>query len=198
MPILRTKEKISVLYIHIPKCGGSSIEEWLRQYGAIALLDRDHQIYSKCSPQHFHSEILTRLFTVDHFDYVFTVVRNPYSRIISEYNMRMQFYPKEQQPFSDWLSDVLSQFKKNPWYLDNHLRPQSDFICFDCDVYRLEDGFDNLTAKLSLLLNKSVDPIPHVFKTKSTVNDIQKADRQLIEEIYAEDFSRFGYEIGGA
>ncbi len=197
MPILKTKDK-TILYIHIPKCGGTSIEGWLEQYGVIALLDRKHSdVYSKCSPQHIHAEVLEKFFCKEYFDYVFIIVRNPYSRIISEYNMRRTFGNNKQISFSDWLKNAISSYKKNPWYLDNHLRPQSDFICFDCDVFKLEDDISRLSAKFSLLLNQSVAPVPHSFKNTSpfSINELNDDDRNMIAEMYAEDFSRFGYTL---
>ena len=91
LPIFRKDDK-SVLFIHIPKTAGTSIETafensgWtLEHFHAPA---RGHGPDKKpCNPQHWHQPLLSKHIyqPTGRLFYEFTVVRNPFTRMISEF-----------------------------------------------------------------------------------------------------------------
>ncbi len=97
MPIF-TKNKIHILYVHIPKTGGSSVEGLFKKNKwQLSYLDKGGKKGGKpdslnsirqCSPQHMHLEMLQTIFDLEKIDYIFMTVRHPVDRLISEYRMR--------------------------------------------------------------------------------------------------------------
>ena len=95
VPLASKKSLIPLLFLHIPKCGGTSVEQSFLKAGCyIKLHDRiDHQgqelltnkLIYKCPSQHFHYAILEKFLDFRIFRDVFALVRNPYSRLASEY-----------------------------------------------------------------------------------------------------------------
>lgn len=85
MPIFETP-KGKVLFIHIPKTGGSTISRELARHHQMSMNTNSFWPGYDCTPQHLHAGPLTGLFEPAALAYVFTVVRNPVDRIRSEYN----------------------------------------------------------------------------------------------------------------
>ena len=94
MPILTTGTK-RILYIHVPKTGGTSVEDLLRSYGGDLTLYSPRNAGLPCVAQHFHGEVLRELLGLGNsvgnradehgFDFIFMTVRHPISRLLSEY-----------------------------------------------------------------------------------------------------------------
>jgi len=84
-----------ILFIHVPKAGGTSIEAFFEANGfKTAYLDRGGSPESlnavrRCSPQHMHAALLEALFDPDMFDYVFMTVRHPVRRLLSKVVMEL-------------------------------------------------------------------------------------------------------------
>lgn len=84
-------------FVHIPKCGGSSIEAYLESKGKVALLQKDAAGWSRCTAQHVHREIYDSLLR-SFADYSFVVVRDPMARLVSEYLYAKQFVRARTRP----------------------------------------------------------------------------------------------------
>ena len=85
MPIF-TFDNLKLLFIHIPKTGGTSVEESVSGYCKTSLLLHRVPDFLKNSPQHLTASNLKEIgFGPSLFDYSFAIVRNPYRRIESEY-----------------------------------------------------------------------------------------------------------------
>ena len=204
MPIFYNKDS-SVLFVHIPKCGGTSLELAIQKSGySIALLDSGIKSetfkFWKCSPQHFHYKMLNSFVNVESIKFKFAIVRNPYDRIISEYVMRNKNVNIDKRPnMSSWIKNIFSRFKKNNYILDNHIRPQVDFIHRDMHIYKLEDGLSQLylaleTANFYIDKNK-ISHVKHYSSVGLVPKDIHLSedDKYLIYEFYKEDFNALGY-----
>ena len=97
---------LKVLFVHIPKCGGGSVEQFLRSYGfrqGMFSIDPAYNSVLKCSPQHMHAELLLGILRVDRFDCVFSIVRDPVERMLSEYRWRIK-HPWARDGFDKWYS----------------------------------------------------------------------------------------------
>ncbi|MEL6433803.1 MAG: sulfotransferase family 2 domain-containing protein [Pseudomonadota bacterium] len=200
MPAFRIGDKL-ILFIHIPKAGGTSIKSWLASHAPENLYQKHRPEIFPCVPQHFHGEVLDTLFAPGFFDYSFCVTRNPYDRILSEYNYRIniprlknRLLPKPS--FERWLKSALSTFKKNGYVHSNHVRPQHEFLIEDTETFRLEDGLGPLQARLTALTGIPLEEqIPTKNPSIKSETKISEYEAGLIREFYADDFERFGYDL---
>lgn len=210
MPIIRIESKL-VYFAHIPKCAGSSVEDYLQsRFGPLALLDRKYLSaepelrWSNTSPQHLDWAALMRLFPKDFFSDIFTVVRHPLDRAVSAY--RFQSEVERTIPpgtsFADWLQVEADLWLTDPHRQDNHSRPQIDFLPPvggpECIVFHLEHGLDALIPYFDGLAGAKAPPraMGHALKTGKPKDGAfvpSASDRALVAKIYAADFARFGY-----
>lgn len=208
MPIF-IKGATSVLFVHIPKTGGSSMEVLFHRSGYQISL-RDGLVgkytpnwYSVCSPQHMHGDLLRQILRLDRFTATFMIVREPVARFRSEYAMRNATHLKtDQESVESWGGDVLRRYADDPYVFDNHLRPQSDFYLPGCIVYRLEDGLDSavadLNAKFGLGLSgelpRSIDRQEDSGISSKEVEISPRFQERLVR-FYQSDFSMFDYRV---
>jgi hypothetical protein len=207
MPIFQTR--IGPCYFaHVPKCGGSSVEEYLRvRFGRPAFLDKGYMGHDRASrwsvtsPQHIDWVSLNRLFPPGHFAAVFAVVRHPVSRLVSDFHFQIDVEKTvaPDVPFSDWLSGQVEALRDNPFADDNHRRPQCEFMGEDAQIFHLEHGLDAIVPWLDALTGEIAGPraIGHDNRQSSGARVTPSAsDLARIAEVYAGDFRRFGYRIG--
>jgi hypothetical protein len=227
MPIFSLDGK-NLLFIHVPKCGGSSIEDWAKLNGFTVLLEMRGQPIQDAlltSPQHYTMAQLKSIVSFENIDYIFMFVRNPISRIKSEYcwqsSQRLK-REKQESPFwrsllnsgnsksnpqlvEDWLINMFSECRKNPFFLDNHIRPTVDFIegeFKNIHIFKLEDGFTTFLNDMENLFGKKISRIPHKknsnsFKQDFSTENIRLNDfcLKLIRDFYYDDFKYFGFTI---
>ena len=112
-------------------------------YGAAQALKYHKRLgYCAATPQHMHWEILRLWIQEGFYDYAMGIVRNPYARLISEYRWRQALTDVELSPFDEWANQHLDRYEKQPFELDNHIRPQSAFVGKKVEIFKLEDGLD--------------------------------------------------------
>jgi hypothetical protein len=212
MPVF-TKLGARLLFIHIPKTGGSSVEEFFLGRGwDVSYLDtssmedqKDMNYVRKFSPQHQHAKIILERFRIERFDHIFSVVRNPMNRVKSEYfwrNPNIDGSTPNDSDFDAWLKSVESAYRKNFWAMDNHIRPQVDFLFPGVEVIRMESGFSRIIeieSQFSGLPSNSaqeaVREFPHLNKSLLSSRDIvlsKRAENQ-IRRLYRKDFKQLGY-----
>jgi hypothetical protein len=200
MPAVDHRGK-NILFVHIPRTGGTSIEHWLRELGTLRLFSTALPAFSRATPQHLTANDIDELLGDDYFDYAFTVVRNPFDRVASEYRMRCRSARdgvfKGCPKFSTWLEKQLEAFEKSPFHLDNHLRPQWQFLQKRLRLFRFEDGIESAIAGIAGEIGA---PVPaEVGKHLATDDlaipvkfDIPEVERVL--ELYSRDFDVLGYD----
>ena len=209
MPIF-SKNKKNVLFIHIPKSGGSSLSSSLRRRRwKETLIIRNRSFsdlnFMKCSPQHYHSEILNKILNLEDFDQKITIVRNPYERIKSEFywQLRAGIIDKKVKP-KEWFKDILYNYKSNNYLYDNHIRFQSEFIIKELKVFKLEEkGVENalkfILGENKSLMNKFIRVLK-IPKLKENVR-LQNIDAQFLElkseiiDFYLKDYEMFSYDV---
>ena len=199
--------KHKLIFTHIPKNAGTSIGQWLLEHVSDArempnTLKHD-------TPHHVHR----------HGDYTyFAVVRNPYDRLLSQYNFHVEKhaqylgrksqlrfkqvfhdrYAELQKGFSHWLEmDYPMADRKSKWY-DYRWCPQSVWTNERTHVLL----YENLDKDFRWLQERvGVDePLARV-NTTSNDNDHSTAEnrvlladhRELILSHLLVDFERFGY-----
>jgi hypothetical protein len=199
MPFIEHNGK-RVLFVHIPRTGGTSIEHWMASLAPVRFRTIGMPPALRCTPQHLRMSDYNALFGENYFDYAFTVVRNPYARIESEYRLRAALQEREffgeAMTFSMWLELSLERSRREPWHMDNHLRPQSEFIGTGVEVHHFEDGLAAVIRKIATVLGVPCSDLPE--SRLATGKDIairwDSLDRERVAERYARDFNRFRYE----
>ncbi|GAB3273782.1 sulfotransferase family protein [Arthrobacter pigmenti] len=209
MPIFR-KDGQNILFVHIPKAGGSTVERVFGTSG-YQVLYRDPKTGPKsvnrlrrCSPQHMHAEMLEQNFRIKAFDLIFMVTREPLARFRSEYGMRNsdQLHNGTETDVDRWADKAFQKYLADSFVFDNHLRPQSEFHLEKSKVYRLEDGLDALVGDLNSRYRLGLDTdIPRVMDRQSASGS-SSSDVKLsaglqtrLQDFYHDDFTRFGYPL---
>lgn len=195
----------SLLFLHIPKTGGTTIENWLnstKNYQEL-FLAQNRLPDTKVTPQHFGYQSLHQLMgDINEQNMLkFAIVRNPYHRLVSEFFYRIKLRELDlgkapEQYFSAWLCDMLKQAKDCPELLDNHLQTQTYFCAEDVHVYKFEDGINNIVIELANKLNLA-EPTDITAKKVGVKKDVLWSKKAIsaVNAFYAKDFSSFSYEL---
>lgn len=208
MPIVKTGGKI-IFYAHIPKCGGSSVEDYLAErFGPVGFLDTRYMSrpeamrWTRTSPQHVDRDALATLLPRPLIDAAFTVVRHPVSRILSVYRFQRDVENQipADLPFPAWLENLEASLADDPFQLDGHARPQTDFLPERCTLFHLEHGLDRIIPYLDRIAGTSDGRrrILHLNNASDRAGkrqDIKPTDEDVarIARIYAEDFRVLSY-----
>jgi len=194
MPVF-TKENSKVLFIHVPKTAGSSINKLFVNNGyERTYYSESSRVPHKglCGPQHMDAELLKEEFDLGEFDYIFSVFRDPLDRHLSEFTWApwglsgRDIYTPEL--FDDWCPKVFDIYKENPYRFDNHIRPQSDFYLDGIDVYDY-DRISDLTKKLSEKIGLDDVKLPYERSSRKDLDYvIYDTTASLVKEFYATDY----------
>lgn len=218
MPIVRINGKL-VHFAHVPKCAGTAVERYLSdRFGAdmLGFIDRSfHRLprrrrWNKSSPQHIPRTDFARMFPDGFFDARFAVVRHPVDRLVSvfRYHRDIEQLIDPETGFQDWLDGLTEAHRKQPFYLDNHARPMTEFVPDGAKVFRIEDGTGPILRWLDKLAGDQKGP--RRIGRRNTYDQRLKVDRRdsgpdaqvtpaaraRIADLFAPDFERFGYEGG--
>lgn len=206
MPVF-FKDDRSILFVHIPKTGGTTIERLFTTSGWTMELRNTRKSSPLLFPklrvsfQHWQAGLLTELLDVSKFEFSFMMTRDPIARFRSEYTMRHTKNPTGASAAVDaWAEKALRNHAKNPYHLDNHLRPQSDFELPGTVVHRLEDGMEAMVADLNERFDLGLsEKIPHALNSTKR-SGLSSSDVEIspdlearLRALYAEDFRRYGY-----
>lgn len=210
MPILRANDKI-YYFSHIPKCGGSSIEDYIQNLTQKRLAFLDRQYYKnsiktlkKSSPQHILGVEVAQLFGIEFFDGYFAVVRDPYERFKSAFIF--QKYINKKIPDEICINQFarkIFELKSSIWGLyDNHFVPQTHFFYPNANykVFKIENGLNNVKKHIDKILDcKAVEAkIPHKLKQTASIKkeagELTDQSREIIFDIYRIDFENFKYQ----
>ena len=193
-----------VLFIHVPKAGGTSIEAFFEANGfKTAYLDRGGSPESlnpvrRSSPQHMPADVLRALFDPQKFDFVFMTVRHPIRRLLSKFAMET-LSGGTSDDFAPWLAEMMRRVGADRGAMDNHLRPQADFWLPESHVFKLEDGFgenfiDRLEAGIGLrFARRQMRRDMHAGLATADYDSVAAPLRLQVRNYYDIDFVRFGY-----
>lgn len=202
----------NILFIHIPKTGGTIIENSLKKICGQSIYSNTKnnllpEPYNTISLQH---QIYTTLYEYKNklnIDFenvkIFSVVRNPYDRIISDLFWRSVIDKKflvNKNSTPDKIFDII---KNNYLYrsdYDNHNIPQYKFVTdkngdlipnikiFKTETLNKDNEIINDYLKVNLnIINKNVNKDYSKYLNKDSIN--------LINEFYKKDFELFNYDM---
>ena len=229
MPLFHNGDDL-VLFVHVPKCGGTAVEKSFMKGGWDVGYMNEPKItgYNEapCNAQHYHAEIIEHLIMPsENCTDQFTIVRNPYQRLISEFvwqaglkdyinvaGFDSRFFVGLEKFAIQRLSAYKvneMQFQLDPegfinkgrsFIFDNHMRPQHHFVTNDWNIYWFEEMETKFWPEIS---NKyGLEPSGHFnigvdknIARPSYHQGINKKFRDLFVEIYYEDCKLFGYVL---
>lgn len=208
-------KSINLLFIHIPKTGGTVIENSIKKdkkYGIQTLYSTSSR--NSILPAPFSTYSLQHQFYSTIYDYriklnvnfdkikVFSVVRNPYDRIISDlfhYKLIKPNFSKE-EVFNIIKNKYIYKKKSEMHKYDNHVAPQYLYV-----TDNNEELIKNIKIFHTETLNENNDELNsfagiNINIKQSNVNKdyskyINNDSILLINEIYKKDFELFGYEM---
>ena len=144
----------SLHFIHITKTSGSALEELGKAHGIMwGSYDGDCNDYSDNTGDWYHDAPSTRCTEAYHY---FTVIRNPFARVISEYR-----YLKIRQPLNAWVTQTLPKcpvFDCPDHFIQRaqsrHLRPQTWYLANRPHMHIHVVAFESRTEQLKALFDK--------------------------------------------
>jgi len=200
MPIFEKQER-RIAFIHVPKAAGSSIESMFRNDGWSMTFFRKSMDGFSVSPQHMiYSRLRDNIPDLDDLT-SFTIVRDPFARLVSEWRYQTEKMKTSDLGFNDFVRHVDCSLKQNVQYWDNHWRPQTDFMDERIDqVFKVENMAD-LLPKFLEEKNIMTNPrIPHTNRRRSGDRNwkrhfkVSSESRDRILRMYDRDYSEFGYD----
>ena len=200
MPVYRIGQK-NVLFIHVPKTAGMALDAHLSSHGKVVFNTRIKVRGGVFGPRHQPAAVLQTIYLPEMIDYAFMVVRHPVARLISEYRYQRQKAGLHLSRlrflgFDTWLRYSLWRYRTNPDWRVGHFRPQVGYECFDCDVFRYEDGLDKVRQGVERATGIAIpDDTPRQNVSPHRAVRVSRASLDLIAKFYAPDFSRYDYAI---
>lgn len=203
MPLIY-KDGVSIFFFHIPKCAGTSVEKiFVKNNYSMDLHNPSHAYkplskHFKCSPQHYHYDMVKSIVDISSFDYCFSITRDPVERIISEYKMRSKHHASPPS-FAVWLERIITIYNKNSFVLDNHVRPQYEFVGPEVKVYNLSAGLASIFEEIQSDLGVEIKEADHFHASHGSENfgaginrnTLSKDELDMISSLYSTDMELF-------
>ncbi|MFC4351810.1 sulfotransferase family 2 domain-containing protein [Fodinicurvata halophila] len=198
-------------YIRIPKAANSTIIRTLQHNFPDTRITSDHIGTIKKEYLHFSDFTFWQSLFLSNRLFIFTIVRNPYSRILSaylnkladrnmaefaKYSEQVSRYDEGQLSFSGfcrYLADGGEQ--ENPhWMRQSRILSVSDRIDYIGKVEYLEKDLDNIVRRISTSANLNIERKGEQTNATEKLQAYYDNEcRHIVEEIYAQDFSDLGY-----
>jgi hypothetical protein len=218
MPYFRISDTENILYIHVPRTGGTSIEKYFSEKYKIkfdiqmlynSVREMNLQI-NETPLQHQPFPVLYKyrdFFGIDFskVNLIFMTVRNPYDRILSILNSDFI----ESSSKAERLDNIFNQILTIPQH--HFILPQTYYLN---DIYNQIDENDKLEYemyknKIKLVKLEDIEifmkendfedfisaPKHNLTNNNITLNDLSKLHINLINLYYNDDFSTFGYTM---
>jgi hypothetical protein len=211
MPYFHINGKVNLLFIHIPKTGGTSVELFLSKYYNIELnseslctrttgaieyyegVSLQHQTYSTLMREQARFNLSLPTMTM------LTVVRNPYERLVSD----LFFYHLiKKDSTAEFVETVIKKYLYSgiKYTKDNHVIPQYLFLIDDTGTIN-----KNIVILKQEKLAKMMHKIGYkTFNEYKNVSNTENVDYfkflslgsiRLINKFYEKDFALFNYKM---
>ena len=178
-------------FIHIPKCGGTSL---IRAVGQLVKLhDTAQERRNKLGAARWNDL------------YTFSVTRHPYDRTVSFYGFtRETHYAKQRigtMDLNEWIQSTLGDGQMSNLVGNRQLAPCKKWVSDEAgkiivsDIFKLEE----IDKDWKVIQNKTgcKGTLSRMNTSKSGLSrsDLDAKSRTIIQDHFVEDFEAFGYEI---
>ena len=210
------------IFIHNPRTGGTSIRKSLEDY-------QDHEKHEEMQKyfpttqfsrityshvDHIGLHVLSEVLDIEQYGYVFTCVRNPFSRIYSYYKnlinesvindvSQLGSYDTYLPSFANTVRDIYAATKTREYNLmslpyDYWTRGVSEVIRFE-DLSNVET-WNNLMLECGLgSPHYNIPQRPHENDSKSKFQEYRRYytddTRKMVHEIFQKDIETYGYKF---
>lgn len=216
MPI---NKEYKIIFVHIPKTGGTSVEQILEMstlgsyftpkpsiesYSLIPIDKFTPEEYRMCASknmQHLTIQELKKILDPDIYQNYkkISIVRHPYDRLVSEFAFSQRTINRHHS-FNSFVKKGLTcpDYLRN-WLYDGHLETQTSYLLNEegnfnslDKIYRYED-FKQCLIEMNKLTGKNI--YPHLYKTarKPYQEYYSPVLQELVYDFYKEDFVNFNF-----
>lgn len=190
--------RFNCIFVHVPKAAGTSINHalygrTLGHYKATEIKCTFPQLYDRC--------------------FVFSVVRNPWDRLVSAYRFAIKgatgdmaiknpklYKSKEFRSFPAFVHEWLQE--RDPRKLDFVFQPQVDFLCDDTGKIIVDHWgkLEDIESTIVLIRSKIVRgfEVKKMNITGSGDSYVKHYNSELVDivaSLYKDDVSKFGYNF---
>ena len=210
---------LNLIFVHIPKTGGTFIEKQLREINK-ELYNNNKALGGHSSINNFISKL--KIKNISSYNR-FAVVRNPYDRIISAYNYLKKNKSTHRGAWnnlgsplsiSDFICRIYNLYKKKKlsriqvknWHFQQQYKfvvnnlNKKNILCNILKYENLKEDFEKFIELYkikkniyNLLYNKIYKKIK-IKEQYDILNILSSKHINMINEIYKEDFLLFGYD----
>jgi hypothetical protein len=208
LPVIDHNKK--AIYLHIGKAAGTSIEKMMSPEKHDAMVADRHLMFGYDKEeglylQHASAETTRRLVGEAVFRqyYKFTIVRNPYSRMLSVYHYLIDQHKQQFGSFQAYIEALPGIVDSPQTQKGSHHIPQTfythidgEFICdyvgkfeelpVSIEPVRVQLDMENSLQKHNARRSQNWSRRPVAYYYTSSM-------RQIMQEIYADDFACFDY-----
>ncbi len=218
MPYYKTKD-INLLFIHIPKTGGTSVDKYLLQKYNIKW--NNLSLHTVGSDLKFNNHVLqhvsyqniidnNNLFNIDFNNLkIITITRNPYHRFVSAlfYNniIKKNTPEKDIDQYIKYLLEYQLKNANDDNYndkaiYDNHFIPQYKYLCHDnklCNnlIILQTENLNNMMHNIGYRDFNSYENINQHTSQQEYFKYITNNTLEVINKFYKRDFELFNYKI---
>lgn len=195
-------DKRKIIFIHLTKTGGSTVEKILLEQPPDFKPLRDNIVKDRrqwWSMVHKHKALEEKVQTYE----VFTVVRNPVDRYISAYNDFFHTRYKERYcqagvSFTDSVNSPGMMRSAYPAFYAHACVPMIKSLPklkYINKIIRFENFEAELKKYLLTIGIYAPEKLPHARRSRKVITTISMEDRKVLEERFKKDMEVFGYEI---
>lgn len=183
------------IFFHIPKCGGTSINEILPNKEKVRLIDHTHLNYINTK---FVFEQNNELNFFEHSK-KFAIIRNPFDRAISLF-----CYIKQHTDHHLHKRIINHDFTQFCYFLKNigddsittcyqHLCNPNGLLDDSIKIFKLEE-INIHREEISDIIEKQINEVPHINKSNFFYHTTNESDF-LIKDVFYKDFDIFYKEL---
>lgn len=211
MPLARINGTL-LHFVHVPKTGGSSVNDYLRAKGTLGLYSRNPVDWARTTPQHMEAAVHAVMTPPGLADHDFIVLRDPIDRMRSEFKYRVKRatrasgVPQRGQggamrldledgqhfvgTFDAFVRHALARARVEPRFADNHIRPQADFWRPGLKAFLFEEGMERVFRWIDAVTGTPALPArPHSNRSPAIEVEMSAETRTILRDAYAVDYA---------
>lgn len=188
-----------LIFVHIPKTGGSSITKAIGVYGRKSI----RSAFGSRRQHYTMSQLLGMgcITTKERFEYFkFSFVRNPFDRMVSIFRYMVRAKEEKIRNFNKAIRYHVNSMKKGREKRVFYFRPQSEYLFSEGEMIvdfigrfeHLKRDFRKVARRVGIS-----GSLPHLKRSKARNyrSYYNRASKDLVKRFYAEDLDKFKYKF---